>query len=106
MTWSRSKNRSKSRVCSIKTSFYQEFLDNYLFVTIGMVGGACSDVAQTFHQVERFEKREKLKDLMSECNPKDKTLVFVKTKKNADFVATFLSGEGLPTTSIHGKRMK
>jgi len=83
-----------------------EFLDNYLFVTIGMVGGACSDVAQTFHQVERFEKREKLKDLMSECNPKDKTLVFVKTKKNADFVATFLSGEGLPTTSIHGDRLQ
>merc|ERR1719495_3040377 len=83
-----------------------EFLDNYLFVTIGMVGGACSDVSQSFYQVARFDKREKLKELLNDCDPKDKTLVFVKTKKNADFVATFLSGEGIPTTSIHGDRFQ
>merc|ERR1719495_2934077 len=83
-----------------------EFLDNYLFVTIGMVGGACSDVSQSFYQVARVDKREKLKELLNDCDPKDKTLVFVKTKKNADFVATFLSGEGLPTTSIHGDRLQ
>merc|ERR1711874_863417 len=34
------------------------------------------------------------------------TLVFVKTKKNADFIATFLSGEGFPATSIHGDRLQ
>merc|ERR1712080_770110 len=34
------------------------------------------------------------------------TLVFVKTKKNADFIATHLSGEGFPTTSIHGDRLQ
>ena len=31
-------------------------------------------------------------------------LIFLQTKKNADFLATYLSGEGLPTTSIHGDR--
>lgn len=36
----------------------------------------------------------------------ERTLVFVEQKKNADFLATFLSSEGLPTTSIHGDRMQ
>ena len=30
----------------------------------------------------------------------------MQTKKNADFLATYLSGEGLPTTSIHGDRLQ
>merc|ERR1711962_1115355 len=38
--------------------------------------------------------------------PKERTLIFVQTKKNADFLATYLSGEGLPTTSIHGDRLQ
>ena len=32
----------------------------------------------------------------------DRILVFVETKRNADFLASFLSQEGFPTTSIHG----
>ena len=84
----------------------QEFLHDYLFVTIGLVGGACSDVKQEFHEVPKFEKRTKLEELMQdpERDPKERTLIFVQTKKNADFLATYLSGEGLPTTSIHGDR--
>ena len=85
----------------------QEFLaEDYLFLTIGLVGGACSDVRQTFHEVAKFDKRTKLEELMQdpERDPKERTLIFVQTKKNADFLATYLSGEGLPTTSIHGDR--
>lgn len=36
----------------------------------------------------------------------DRTMVFVETKKNADFLATYLCGEGLPATSIHGDRLQ
>ena len=32
-------------------------------------------------------------------------MVFVKTKRKADFLATYLSEDGLPTTSIHGDRL-
>merc|ERR1739845_299399 len=86
----------------------QEFLHDYLLVTIGLVGGACSDVKQEFHEVPKFEKRTKLEELMQdpERDPKERTLIFVQTKKNADFLATYLSGEGLPTTSIHGDRLQ
>merc|ERR1711915_381318 len=86
----------------------QEFLNDYLFLTVGLVGGACSDVEQTFYEVAKFDKREKLEELMQDANrdPKERTLVFVQTKRNADFLASFLSGTGLPTTSIHGDRLQ
>merc|ERR1719295_483531 len=87
----------------------QEFLaDDYLFLTIGLVGGACSDVKQDFYEVAKFDKRTKLEELMQdpERDPKERTLIFVQTKRNADFLATYLSGEGLPTTSIHGDRLQ
>ena len=32
----------------------------------------------------------------------DRVLVFVETKRNADFLACLLSQEQFPTTSIHG----
>lgn len=37
-----------------------EFLKNYVFVTIGVVGGACSDVKQAVFEVNKFNKRSKL----------------------------------------------
>lgn len=86
----------------------QEFLNDYLFLTVGFVGGACSDVAQNFYEVAKFDKREKLEELLQDParDPKERTLIFVQTKRNADFLATYLSGEGLPTTSIHGDRLQ
>lgn len=32
----------------------------------------------------------------------ERTLVFVETKRQADFIAIFLCQEKVPTTSIHG----
>merc|ERR1719435_830524 len=86
----------------------QEFLHDYLFLTVGLVGGACGDVYQTFHEVAKYDKRMKLEEIMQdpERDPTERTLVFVQTKKNADFLATYLSGEGLPTTSLHGDRLQ
>ncbi|XP_052069001.1 ATP-dependent RNA helicase DDX4-like isoform X3 [Mytilus californianus] len=82
-----------------------EFLNDYLFLTVGRVGGACTDVAQYVHEVPRDQKRQKLCDILSESGT-DKTLVFVEQKRNADFLATYLSQSGFPTTSIHGDRLQ
>jgi len=82
-----------------------EFLENYLFLSVGIVGGASSDVTQTFLKVEKFQKREKLIEILKDVGS-DRTLVFVETKRNADFLASVLSNEGLPTTSIHGDRLQ
>lgn len=55
--------------------------------------------------MEKFQKRDKLVEVLKDVGT-DKTLVFVETKRNADFLASFLSNEGFPTTSIHGDRLQ
>ena len=37
---------------------------------------------------------------------KERTLVFVKTKRQADFLCLNLCEEGFPATSIHGDRLQ
>ncbi|XP_033150896.1 ATP-dependent RNA helicase vasa [Drosophila busckii] len=81
-----------------------EFLTNYIFVTIGVVGGACSDVQQTIYEVNKFNKRSKLMEILRESA--DGTIVFVETKRGADFLASFFSETEFPTTSIHGDRLQ
>ncbi|KAM5264701.1 putative ATP-dependent RNA helicase DDX4 [Ctenodactylus gundi] len=81
-----------------------EFLKmNYLFVAVGQVGGACKDVQQTILQVGQYSKREKLVEILQNIGD-ERTMVFVETKKKADFIATFLCQEKISTTSIHGDR--
>ncbi|KZC05005.1 ATP-dependent RNA helicase vasa, isoform A, partial [Dufourea novaeangliae] len=87
----------------------KRFLNNYLFLAVGIVGGACSDVEQNFYEVEKRKKREMLKEILERENDAGTlkgTLVFVEMKKRADFIAVFLSEINYPTTSIHGDRLQ
>ncbi|KAM3963269.1 LOW QUALITY PROTEIN: vasa-like [Aphomia sociella] len=81
------------------------FLNNYLFVAVGIVGGASTDVEQIFHQVSKYEKQNTLKKLIEE-NDRRRILVFVETKRNADFIAAMLSEQQMLTSSIHGDRLQ
>ncbi|CAG0898823.1 unnamed protein product [Cyprideis torosa] len=84
-----------------------KFLNDYLYLTIGTVGAANTDVTQTIYEVERLNKRERLLEILNgEDLAKGKILIFVETKKNADFLASFLSQKNFPTTSIHGDRLQ
>nr|AUI10978.2 vasa protein [Colossoma macropomum] len=76
---------------------------DYLFLAVGVVGGACSDVEQHIIQVDQYSKREQLLELLKTTGT-ERTMVFVETKRSADFIATFLCQEKVPTTSIHGDR--
>ena len=43
----------------------REYLkEDYLFVTIGRVGGANTDITQTIHKVPKREKRDKIKEIL------------------------------------------
>lgn len=53
--------------------------------------------------VEGNAKQQALYDLLVSMPP-SRTLVFVKSKKTADFVDDFLFNNGLPSTSIHSDR--
>lgn len=82
-----------------------QFLTNYVFIAVGIVGSASTDVEQSFIQVTKFEKRNKLLEILNE-DTTARTLVFVETKRNADFLAAFLSENDIKTTSIHGDRLQ
>lgn len=78
---------------------------NYIFLAIGVVGGACADVQQTIAEVGKYDKRKKLLELLNDGDPSG-TMVFVETRRQADFLASFLSESEHPTTSIHGERLQ
>ena len=46
-----------------------DFLNDYIFLTVGRVGGTTSDIQQTVMDVAEDQKREKLMDLLS-CSGK------------------------------------
>ena len=125
--------------CDLSPSLAAEFLNDYVFLTVGRVGGATTDISQKVVEVGEYEKRDRLSEILQNMGKEgktdirsallfvqtlifvfsrcakptsifllllllgtDRTLVFVETKRNADFLATYLSQAGFPTTSIHG----
>ncbi|XP_062899009.1 probable ATP-dependent RNA helicase DDX4 [Mobula hypostoma] len=76
---------------------------DYLFLAVGQVGGACGDVQQSVLQVDQYSKRNKLIEILTNTGV-ERTMIFVDTKRKADFLAAFLCQEKFPTTSIHGDR--
>ncbi len=54
--------------------------------------------------VSRKGKQAELEKILGDPvrDPAEKVLIFVQTKKMADFLATYLSDEGYPTTNIQG----
>lgn len=83
----------------------QDFLNDYLFLAVGVVGGANCDVTQTMHKVTRFEKRDKCVEIINEIG-NDKIMVFVEHKKQADILGFFLIQKGYPSTTLHGDRLQ
>jgi len=83
-----------------------QFLSDYGFISVGNVGGACTDVKQEVVAVGRFEKRKKLIEILDESANEGGVIVFVETQRNADFLASYLSETKYPTTSIHGARLQ
>ena len=80
-----------------------DFLTDYIFLSVGRVGAAATDVKQTVRYVEN---RDKLPEIIKLLNTIDEGLVmiFVETKRNADYIENQLIREGFPSTSIHGDR--
>ena len=61
------------------------FLSIYLYTCrqVGLVGGACEDVAQMFYRTSKYEKKDKLVSILNEegRDKKERTLVFVRSKR-------------------------
>jgi probable ATP-dependent RNA helicase DDX4 len=83
----------------------QDFLNDYLFLTVGVVGGANTDVSQIIYQVDKFGKRDKIIEILNDIG-NEKVMIFVEHKKYADVLGFFLVQKGYQTTTIHGDRLQ
>lgn len=78
-----------------------EFLNDYVFITIGKIGSTHSGIEQKVIEIDDSSKRDKLVEILGD-EGSNRNLVFVQTKRLADFLASYLCQNGFPTTSIHG----
>lgn len=82
----------------------RDFLEpDYIFLTIGQVGAAATGIQQQILQVDGREKRDTLVRLLEEGG-RQRVLIFVTRKRDADALDDFLYRRGFPVTSIHGDR--
>jgi ATP-dependent RNA helicase DDX3X len=79
-----------------------QFLTNYVFLSIGRVGSTADLIAQELRYVDEFDKRGELHDVLQEMS--GLVLIFVETKKTADYLDEFLYRGNYGATSIHGDK--
>jgi ATP-dependent RNA helicase DDX3X len=79
-----------------------DFLNDYIFVTIGRVGSANEMVTQSFQYVEEADKKSELLKLLKSID--GKILIFAATKRSTDHLGYYLHNLGFSTQSIHGDR--
>lgn len=81
-----------------------EFLNNYVFLSFGMVGSVTSLVDQSFRHVEEEKKFETLIEILLELG-KSRVLVFTAMKRTADDLEYRLGKEDVGRTiAIHGDK--
>ena len=81
----------------------RDFLQNYIFLTVGRIGSTSVNITQRVEWVEENEKRSFLLDLLG-AEPTALTLVFVETKRGADDLERYLNMQDFPAISIHGDK--
>ncbi|CAF0761086.1 unnamed protein product [Brachionus calyciflorus] len=81
----------------------RDFLDNYIFLTVGRVGSTALSITQRIEWVEEHEKHAYLTKILSNF-PNELTLVFVETKRGADDLEQYLMNKRFPAISIHGDK--
>jgi len=80
-----------------------DFMRDYVFLTVGRVGSASKDVAQTVEFVEEHDKLEVLMRFLLTIED-GLILIFVETKRACDYIEDVLCGRGFPACSIHGDK--
>ena len=70
--WAEMPDKTERQTLMFSATFPEEiqrlagdFLNDYLFLTVGRVGGTTSDIEQIMIEVSEFEKREKLAEILS-----------------------------------------
>ncbi|KAG0335364.1 hypothetical protein BG004_008485 [Podila humilis] len=78
-------------------------MDNYVRLRVGRIGGTSRGIVQKVIPVEEHEKEETLISLLL-SQPPTRTLIFVETKRKADYLDDVLYNQDFPCISLHGDR--
>lgn len=82
----------------------QKYLSpNSVRIQISRPGSTVRQIRQQVVWVDEDRKRQALVDLIMGL-PKGRTLIFVNSKIDVDYVDDYLFNSGLPSTSLHGDR--
>jgi ATP-dependent RNA helicase DDX3X len=81
----------------------QDFLHDYIFLTVGRVGSTTDDITQQFEFCDEYNKKDLLMQHVQRTND-GLCLIFTATKQNADELEDFFTHNGYRATSIHGDR--
>ncbi|KAI8384201.1 P-loop containing nucleoside triphosphate hydrolase protein [Blakeslea trispora] len=85
----------------------RDFMKEYVFLSVGRVGGTSENITQNILLLKDEEKRSCLLDVLeSHKNGGGLTLVFTETKRMADAVCDFLNENQFAATAIHGDRIQ
>ncbi|KAJ5251903.1 hypothetical protein N7489_002313 [Penicillium chrysogenum] len=77
--------------------------ENHVRLRVGRAGSSHHNVVQDIIWADQPKKMRALYDLLISMPPV-RTLIFVNSKEQVDFVDDYLFNSGMPTTSIHGGR--
>lgn len=84
----------------------QDFLYDYIWIGVGIVGGACEQVAQTLEQVKVADKYTRLMEILDSWyarrENKSRCLVFVNAKDTAKWLDEQLYDKHIDTGALHG----
>jgi ATP-dependent RNA helicase DDX3X len=80
----------------------RDFLNEYIFIAIGRVGSTTELVSQRIKFIEDDDKKDELLKQLDEID--GKTLIFVATRKSAEYIDDFLYKNNFSCASIHGER--
>jgi len=82
-----------------------DFLNNYIFLTVGRVGSTSANITQRMEYVSEGDKVMRLLDLLDRGHSSEMlTIVFTETKRGADYLDNYLHDRGFSSTCIHGDR--
>jgi ATP-dependent RNA helicase DDX3X len=80
-----------------------DFMKDYIFLAVGRVGAASKDVTQKIDWVEQEHKEAYVIEFLGRV-PEGLVLIFVETKRGADYLEEHLCRERFPASSIHGDK--
>ncbi|CAF4233969.1 unnamed protein product, partial [Rotaria sordida] len=77
---------------------------NYVCLDVSTLDGIDTDIAQTIEEVSSSKKKDRLFQLIKQISKSERCLIFVDTKRLADYLGALLSQKRFMSTTVHGDR--